>query len=333
MNKPEKVFITGSNGFIGSALVESLRAQGQTVRGLARSPREPAPGVEYVQGDLLEIESLRRGMEGCQYVFHLGAYAKNWSRNRETFHDINVRGTRNVFTVAKEQEVRRIVWTSTIVTLGPTPPGEVYDESSPRSREDFLTEYEESKTVMEREAARWVEEGLPLVIVNPTRVFGPGVLSESNTVTQLIRMHRKGRVPILFNLGKNVGNYVLVDDVVRGHLLAMERGRIGERYILGGDNVSLKEFFRAIDRLDGKKRFQLPIFWVWPMIIAYIFQINANLFGIYPPFTPGWIRTFLVDWAFSSNKAQKELGYDRTPFEEAIRQTCTWLDQGPSVQA
>lgn len=275
----------------------------------------------------MDTDALRQGMDGCRYVFHLAAYAKNWASDLKTFERINIDGTTNVFMAAKELGVKRIVWTSTIVTFGPTPPGVVGDETMSRTTDRFYTDYERSKFEMERRAECWGKDGLPLVIVNPTRVFGPGRLSESNTVTQLIDMYRKGRVPILFNLGKNIGNYVLVDDVVEGHILAMEKGRIGEKYILGGDNVSLKQLFRTIDTVDGKRRFQLPIFWLVPMLIASILQTGANLFGFYPTFTPGWIRTFLNDWVYTPEKARHELGYSWTSFEQAVRETCRWLDE------
>lgn len=323
----QKIFITGTNGFIGSVLVDKLVDRGFAVRGLVRREMEPKENVEYVSGDIMDVDSLRRGMEGCRYVFHLAAYAKNWAPDPKTFDRINIDGTRNVFAVAKEMNVDRIVWTSTIVTLGPTPPGVVGDESMPRITENFFTDYERTKTEMERESVRWVEEGLPLVIVNPTRVFGPGLVSESNTVTQLIDGYRRGRMPVLFNLGKNVGNYVLVDDVAEGHVLALEKGKIGERYILGGDNVSLKELFRTIDRIDGRGQIQIPLLKFGPLVAANVLELCAKLFGIYPAFTPGWIRTFSTDWAFTPEKAQRELGYRRTTFEDGVRATCAWLDE------
>ncbi|MDR1925509.1 MAG: NAD-dependent epimerase/dehydratase family protein [Planctomycetaceae bacterium] len=329
MKEVMNVFVTGSTGFIGRKLTERLVQLGYFVRGLARRVEglPTVDGVEYVCGDVTDIGSLRRGMSGCRYVFHLAAYANGWARNSTTYNNINITGTKNVFSVAKEFSVERLVWTSTIVTLGPTPEGVIGDESMPRITDKFLTEYERSKTEMEQEAMRWIAEGLPLVIVNPTRVYGPGLLSESNTVTQLISMFRRGRMPVLLNYGRNVGNYVFVDDVVCGLILALERGRIGERYILGGENVSLKGFFETINKIDNKKRYQREIYCYTPLLLAYIFEWNAKLFGIYPLFTPGWIRTFLVDWAYSSKKAESELGYKITSLENGIRKTCKWLDE------
>jgi farnesol dehydrogenase len=329
MDTAGKIFITGSTGFIGSVLLEKLVQRGFSVNALVRTmpePKQNVEAVEYTVGDITSLESLRQGMKNCRYVFHLAAYAKNWSPNPKDYEQINIGGTRNVFTIAKELGVERIVWTSTIVTLGFTPPGRIGNETMPRITKHCFTEYEQTKTLMELESAQWINDGLPLIIVNPTRVYGPGLFSESNTVSKLIHDFRRGRFPFLLNRGVNIGNYGFVNDVAEGHLLAMEHGKIGERYILGGENVSLKQLFQTVDRIDGKKRFQLKIYWVIPMIVAYFFQLRAQYFGVYPPITPGWLRTFLVDWTFSCDKAKQELGYTPIPFEEGIRKTCQWLD-------
>lgn len=327
MNISKKVFVTGGTGFIGSILVKKLLERGFSVRALKRErPAEPMPNLEYIRGDITDRKSVRAAMDGCGYVFHLAAYAKNWSADSDVFTRVNIDGTRNVFTAAQETGIEKIVWTSTIVTLGFTPPGIIGSEEMPRSN-IYFTEYERTKTMMEQEAHGWIKNGLPLVIVNPTRVFGPGELSESNSVTRLIDMYRKGQFPFLLNWGRNIGNYGFAEDVVEGHIAAMERGQIGERYILGGENRSLRDFFQTVDKVDGKKRFQLKIFWLIPMLTAYVLEQRAKWFGIYPPITPGWIRTFLADWAFSCDKAERDLGYRITPFEEAIRKTCQWFDQ------
>jgi farnesol dehydrogenase len=324
-----KIFITGGTGFIGSVLLEQLVQRGFSVKALVRTMPETKhniKNVEYTVGDITNLESLRQGMQDCRYVFHLAAYAKSWSPNSKTYEQVNINGTRNVFTVAQELGVERIVWTSTIVTLGFTPVGVIGHEAMPRITKRCFTEYERTKTLMELEASQWINSGLPLVIVNPTRVYGPGSFSESNTVSKLIHDFRRGRFPFLLNRGVNIGNYGFVNDIAAGHLLAMEHGKIGERYILGGENVSLEKLFQMVNRIDGKKHFQLKIYWVVPMIVAYFFQLRAEYFGVYPPITPGWLRTFLVDWAFSCDKAKQELGYTPISFEEGIRKTCQWLD-------
>jgi farnesol dehydrogenase len=189
----------------------------------------------------------------------------------------------------------------------------------------FFTEYEESKTIAERDALRAAADGLPVVVVNPTRVYGPGRLTEGNSVTVMIDLYDRGRFPALLAGGANVGNYALVDDLVSGHILAMERGRVGERYILGGENVSLRELFDLVDEVTETRhlRFSLP-----PRLAkAYgrLEEKKAEWFGVYPRITPGWVETFLQEWAYSSAKAERELGYTVTPLEEGIGLTCDWL--------
>ncbi|MDR2762587.1 MAG: NAD-dependent epimerase/dehydratase family protein [Planctomycetaceae bacterium] len=325
-----QIFVTGGSGFIGRELLNELLRRGCVVNAFVRDPLRLSggaiDGVNYIQGDITDKESLRRGMSGCKYVFHLAGYARNWARDKKIYDEINIVGTRNVFDIAVELGVERVVWTSTIVTFGVTPKGVVGDEKMVRVSDQFFTEYERSKAEMEREALRLSGEGVPVVIVNPTRVFGPGLLSESNTVTHLISMIRGGRMPVVLNYGRNIGNYVYIDDVVTGLILAMERGRIGERYILGGENVTLRDFFSMIDKVDRVKRFRWGIYYLTPFLIAYISEWLADVFGIYPVFTPGWVKTFLADWSFSSKKAESELGYKPIPFEEGIRKTCQWLD-------
>jgi farnesol dehydrogenase len=323
------VFVTGSTGFIGTKLVNALVQRGDTVHALTRGSSNKDglqhERIKLVTGDITDKSSLQRGMEGCSQVYHLAAYAKNWARNPDVFFLQNVVGMRNVFDAARSVGVNRVVFTSTIVTLGPTAPGVVGNEMMARITPKFYTEYEETKAVAEQEALRMAAEGFPVVIVNPTRVYGPGKLTEGNSVSLMIDMYDRGKVPVLLNHGVNVGNYVLVDDLVKGHILAMDKGRIGERYILGGENSSLKHFFELVDEVSGKKHFQANL----PPGIAYIYsgfeKKKAEWLGLYPQITPGWVETFLQDWIYSPEKAQRELGFPVTPLKEGVRMTYEWI--------
>jgi nucleoside-diphosphate-sugar epimerase len=197
----------------------------------------------------------------------------------------------------------------------------------PRSTERYYTAYEESKTVAEREALQYAQQGHPIVIVNPTRVYGPGKLTEGNSVSLMIDLYDRGRVPVLLNDGKNVGNYVLVDDLVRGHLLAMQKGKIGERYILGGENISLKGLFSLVDEVSGKKHVHINLPPKVALFYSRLEQKKAEWFGLYPQITPGWVETFLQDWLYTCAKAERELGYRITPLREGVRMTYEWLLQ------
>lgn len=335
-----RIFLTGASGFLGSKLVEILLQHGHEVRGLSRREKpELPPGYEkpsdqlwdhpnfrFVRGDVIEEDSLRRAMQDCDRVFHLAAYARNWSPDKNTFFEQNILGMRNVFKIAREMGVRRIVWTSSVVSFGPSRAGEVRGESTaPRLVDTYFTEYERTKSLAEKEALRCVAEGLPLVIVNPTRVYGPGQLSEGNAVAQLIADYVNGKAPFLPNRGRNIGNYGFLDDVARGHLLAMEKGRIGERYILGGENISLRELYEFLDELTGKKRLKIPLLKFGPLIFGHIQLLLAKTLGIYPRITPGWVRTFMEDWAYSCEKAKSELGYTPLSLREGLEITLQWL--------
>jgi len=329
MEPSSTVFVTGSTGFIGTKLVNELVRQGHTVHALSRATSNRAglehERIRFVEGDIMDRESLRRGMEGCRYVFHLAAYAKNWAKDPAIFFHQNIEGMKNVFAVAKELGVKRVVFTSTIVTFGPTPPGIVADETLPRITGHYYTEYEESKAFAEKEALRRASEGFPVVIVNPARVYGPGKMTEGNSVSLMIDMYDRGKIPVLLNHGVNVGNYAFVDDLVQGHILAMEKGRVGERYILGGENISLKGLYRLVDEISGKKHFQISLPPWLAMAYGHALRAFAGWFGVYPQITPGWVETFLQDWAYTCAKAERELGYRITPLREGIRLTYEWI--------
>jgi len=331
MSQSPQAFVTGATGFLGTALVAELVRSGYAVRALTRrnSDRQGlGEPVECVEGDLLDPGSLRRCMEGCSHVFHLAAYARNWAPDPEVFHAHNVQGLRNVLDAAEAAGVQQVVWTSTIVTLGPTLAGVVGDEAMPRTTSRYFTDYEESKSVAEEEALRRAAGGFPLVIVNPTRAYGPGKRTEGNSVSLLIDLYRRGRMPFLLDGGVNVGNYAFVDDLALGHRLAMERGRPGERYILGGENATLKQLFELVDAASGRRRRKIRLPAGLARLWARAQELAASRLGFYPQITPGWVDTFLADWAFTSAKAERELGYRVTPLAEGVRRTCEWLDAG-----
>ncbi len=328
---PSKFFVTGATGFIGTKLVNELIREGHTVHALTRA-KSNRDGLDHeriklVQGDIMDFNSLLAGMQGCTHVFHLAAYAKNWAPDPKIFYDHNIIGMRNVFEAAMKTGIQRVVWTSTIVTFGPTAPGVVGDETMHRITGHYYTEYEETKAIAEQAALKRAEEGFPVVIVNPTRVYGPGKLTEGNSVSLMIDQYDRGKIPILLNNGINIGNYALVDDLVRGHILAMEKGRIGERYIIGGENASLKRFFEFVDEVSGKKHFQFNLPPKVGLAYGNIQKFAAEKFGIYPQITTGWVETFLQDWAYSCAKAERELGYTFTPLREGIRLTYEWILQ------
>jgi farnesol dehydrogenase len=325
--------VTGGTGFIGDRLVGQLIAKGESVRVLCRNSRT-APGnavtlAERCQGDVLSPYTLARAMEGCERVYHLAGYAHGWSRTPSTYFDVNAGGTRNVLEAAREQGIQRVVFTSTVMTIGPSN-GTPSSESSQR-RIPMLTHYEQSKFAAEQVAAEFVHRGLDVVVVNPTRVFGPGLLNEGNSATRMIKLYIEGLWRMVPGNGNAVGNYAYVEDVVRGHILAMEHGRPGERYILGGENVSYNEFFAAVSKAAGKRRILFHIPGSLAIASACGDEFRARVFRGYPSITPGWAKTFLLDNAYSIDKAKTELGYSITPLQDALDATVVWLKQAATA--
>jgi len=323
------VLITGATGFIGNRLAKVLALRGESVRVLCRPTADVRLFVEsnirICRGDILDAASLEKAIDGCDRVFQLAAYARNWAKNPRTFIDINVGGLKNVLDAAQRASVKKVVFTSSALTLGPSNAGPV-NESLVRTA-GFFTEYEHSKFVAEQEVLQYVRDGLHVVIVNPSRVFGPGLLNEGNSVTKMIRWYLEGKWRFILGDGNAVGNYAFVDDVVQGHLLAMEYGRAGERYILGGDNVSFNKFFDLISEIAGRRYrlFHVPA--SVALTISTIEKLRAEWLRHYPLITPGWVKIFINDWGCSTEKTERELGYTPTPLREALEKTIAWLQE------
>jgi nucleoside-diphosphate-sugar epimerase len=321
------VFITGGTGFIGKKLIEKLWGKESLhllVRPQSNRCNLKKEGIRFFPGDITDEHSVVEGMQGCEKVYHLAAYAKNFSFDKEAYYKINILGAIHVFESALKNNVRKVVFTSSCVSLGPSQ-NKVVTEKDWKERNHFYTEYEKSKYLAEVQALKFVEKGLDLVIVNPTRVYGPGELSEANSVSKIVERYIKGRFPIILNQGKEIGNYAFVEDVASGLILAMEKGKAGERYILGSENVSLKNFFALIDEILQAKHKQINISPKIAKFFGWLEEKKAYLLKKYPSITPDWVDTFLQNWAFSSEKAEKELGYKYHSLKEGLRITCDWL--------
>jgi nucleoside-diphosphate-sugar epimerase len=321
------ILVTGASGFIGARLVHALLAQGETVHVLGRKSSDlsefDGSAVRVFRGDLASPSDMRAAMQDCDRVYHLAAFAKNWARNPEDVHRINRDALENVFGIARELGVRRVVYTSTVMVYGPSD-GHPVDERTQRTAPPS-TLYEESKIDGERIVEKALADGLDVVIVHPTRVFGPGHLTEANSTTILMKQYLEGTWRLLPGDGSAAGNYVYVMDVVHGCIGAMERGKAGGHYILCGANLTFDEFFAILARATGKKRILLPV----PQGLAHGASVVLERFGragiLEPPLTPGWVRTFFGDWLCTSALAEREIGYSITPMDEAVRETMDWL--------
>ena len=323
-----KIFITGATGYIGNNLAKRLAAEGHIVHALNRSAHKSDlldhKNIQLFKGDITDFESVKNGMQGCEQVYHLAAYARVWAKDPSIYYTLNVKGTQYVLDAARELGIRDVVVTSTGGVLGPSGNSPV-KEDDPRIG-DILNEYEETKTQSEEMCKRYCNDyGMRIVVVNPPRIYGAGVESESNALTRMVRLYMEGKWRILPGDGKRTGSYVHVDDVVDGHILAMQKGRAAQRYILSGENASYTTFFNTLAKVNGKKHFLFPLP-VWIMVlVGYGMMGITKLTGRPPLLTPKWIRKYLYDWSLDCGKAQNELGYTYRSLEEGLQQTVDWL--------
>lgn len=322
----KKIFITGGTGFIGQKLAKRLAGEGHRVVALIRSKGKAKDlehdNITFVEGDLFNIGALEVGMHQADEVYHLAAFASVWAKD-DTFAKVNIDGTLNILNAAKKKGVKKVLVTSTAGVIGPAIDGPV-NEDTPR-QVDFFTDYESTKYESELRIKEYVTQGQHVVIVNPTRVYGPGPLNVSNSVTKLIKQYTEGKWKFIPGDGMSTGNYVFVDDVINGHILAMEKGRAGERYLLAGEDATYHELFDTIAAIGGKKYklYKMPLGVLLTFGRLQLFL--AETFGRQPLITPGWVRKYLYKWSVSSAKAEKELGYQPTKLEDGVKQTVKWL--------
>jgi nucleoside-diphosphate-sugar epimerase len=322
-----KVFVTGATGFIGSALVKRLADTGVTVHALYRTEAKAdlirRGGVKLFKGDILDEASIHTAMKGCDQAYHVAAFAGVWSRDPALIFKYNVEGALNVIRSAVDNGTRRLVVTSTAGILGPSELKAVHENSPAPS--SFFTPYEASKFKLEQTIGELPDPKPEIVIVSPTRVYGPGVLSESNGVTKMIGRYLEGKWRLIPGNGQSSGNYVFVEDVVTGHLQAMENGIPGERYVIGGENISYNRLFQMISEISGitHRLFHIPL---WTMLTtAGLMKITAGITGRAPLIVPGLVRKFNHNWIVSSDKAIRMLGYSPLSASEGLTRTIEWL--------
>ena len=318
--------VTGATGFVGSAVVRLLAARGETVRvmGRAGGDRRNIAGlaVEPVEGDLRDVRSLERGLRGCTALFHVAADYRIWVPRPAEIYEVNVAGTTRLMQAAAQAGVTRIVYTSSVATLGTRADGAPADEATPVGIADMVGHYKRSKFLAE-EAVRSLitEHGLPAVIVNPSTPVGPRDVKPTPTGRTIVEA-AAGRMPAFVDTGLNI---VHVDDVAAGHLLAFERGVIGERYVLGGQDMALREILGTIARLCGRRppRVRLPLGLVLPL--AYAAEAAARVTGREPFVTVDGVRMARKMMFFSSAKAEAHLGYRARPAEAALADAIAWF--------
>ncbi len=321
-----KVLVTGATGFVGAAVARALSAAGVEVRALIRRDSDlrnlGGLKVEQAYGDLRDRDSLRRALSGCQQLYHVAAHYALWAKDPSVFYEVNVAGTRTLLEIARELGTERIVYTSTIGAIGLPANGGLGTENTPVSLSQMAGDYKRSKYLAEQEVLKLARAGLPVVIVNPSAPVGEGDIKPTPT-GQMIVDFMKGRMWAYIETGMNL---VDVDDVAVGHLRAMERGHVGERYILGNRNLSLREIFEILSKLTGVKAPRIKLPWQAILPLAHINRWIADHLTCRPPRIPlEGVRMAKYRMHYDCSKALRELGLPQIPVETALEKAVRWF--------
>ncbi len=322
--RPVRALVTGATGFVGSAVARRLLAEGSAVRVLARpgSDRRNLEGLqlEIAEGNLTDAASLARACADCAALFHVAADYRLWAPNPEELYQANVEGTRALLRAAQNAGVERIVYTSSVAVLGIPKDGTPGNEDTPVTVDDMIGHYKRSKFLAEEAVREFLAQGLQLVIVNPSTPIGPRDLKPTPT-GRVVRDAAAGKMPAYVDTGLNIAH---VEDVAEGHWLAYQKGVVGQRYVLGGTDMSLREILAMIADIVGRKppRVRLPHAVVLP--IAYISETFARLTGKPPVATVEEVRMSKKLMFFSSDKAKRELGYTQRPARQALEDAVRW---------
>ena len=320
-----RVLVSGGNGFVGSAVCLALLRHGFEVRALARPTSDTTSlhglQVEIVRGDLLDPPTLRAALAGCEGLFHVAADYRLWARDPEEIRMNNVRGTRNILAAARTVGVARVVHTSSVATLGLHDDGTPADEETPASYADMIGEYKRSKYLSEKMARRRARAGQDIVIVNPSAPVGPRDRKPTPT-GQMVLDAARGKMPAYVDTGLNI---VHVDDVAEGHVLAFQRGEKGRRYILGGENMSLREILGTVAELTGHSapKVRLPHRALLP--VARAAEAWARVSDRAPTITVDGVKLSRHKMYFTSHRAEAELGYRARSAREALSDAIQWF--------
>lgn len=318
------ILLTGATGYLGSQIAQELAARRMPfrilVRDASRLPFDAAQaGYELVTGDLRDLSAVRKALSGARTVIHTAALVKMWVHDRRDFWRVNVDGLQNLLRVASDSGVERIIYTSSFLALGPS--SDVNAGEGLRHRGPYSNEYEETKA----QALAWLrDEGFrqfPVVALFPGVIYGPGPKTEGNLVGGMIDQYLAGKFPGVLGSGEQRWSFSFNADVVAAHLAALEKGKVGEEYVLGGDNRSLNDFFQVLGDISGVRRRVRHLPFAAGKIVGAIEVARARLLGHRPQLTPGVVEIFKHDWVYCSAKAVRELGYRVTPLEEGLRRT------------
>jgi len=320
-----KVFVTGATGFIGASLVRVLLSEGYTVKTLVRpdSDRRNLAGLdlELCVGDLRDRESLLKGLEGCDTLFHAAADYRLWTRKPADMYEINVGGTRNILEAALKCSLSRVVYTSSVGTLGNPGNGTSGNETTPVTLADMVGHYKKSKFLAEREAESFIERGVPLVIVNPSTPVGALDIKPTPTGKIIVDFLNR-RMPAYLDTGLNI---IDVEDCARGHLLAAQHGRVGEKYVLGNENLTLRGIFAMLAEITGLPAPKVRLPYTPILLAAYVNEACSFLTGKEPLIPLAGVQMARKFMFFDSSKAVRDLGLPQNSVMDAFRKAVNWF--------
>ena len=329
-----RALVTGVTGFLGGRLARALADKGHDVTGFVRDPAawsdRPA-NASVAVGDVVDPDSIRSAVAGQDAVVHAAALVKLWVPDRGAFERVNVGGLRNVLEAAGS-EGARVLWSSSFLALGPTD-GTIRDEDRPAIRDRFCTDYERSKYLADRLARETDPSKVDLVRLYPGILYGPGALTQGNYLVHLFRQHASGKLPGLLGRTDLRQCYAYIDDVVDGFVEALERAPAGSGYVLGGDNATVDDLFAAFRHETGIRPPRLRIPYAVATVLGRLQRMRADWFGVEPELTDDVVEVYRHEWAYTSERAQRELDYHVTPLADGVRRTVAWMRETGALPA
>lgn len=329
----KKILVTGASGFLGGKLCHALLAAGHSVRAFVRRTSDitsltsdfTTDSLEIAYGDVTDLSSLVDACSGCHVIFHTAALVEPWLPDPSRFFSVNVGGLKNVLEAYKKTDsIKRVIYTSSYFALGCTD-GYVADEKQVHDGKMYCTEYEKSKAFADTIAMQAASEGIPIILLYPGVIYGPGKITAGNIVARILIERFNGRLPGYIGNGNDKNSFCHINDVVNGHISAMHNGKLGERYLLTGENASFKHVFDIAAIITNSKRpwVHIPL---WSVeIYGWILVFIAHITGKLPLISYPTVKVLRHQWAYSYEKARKELGYSPRSLNEGLTEMLQWL--------